>query len=89
MPIALGRDRAEQRPEVSNMPMRVAILISSLHSGGAERVASIMANYWARKGWEIPILTLSGADDAPFYDLDPAVRYVPLGLAWVSRNRLV
>lgn len=68
--------------------MRIALLISSLRSGGAERVASIVANYWARKGQDVQLFTLSGKEDSPFYDLDPAVRYVPLGISCLSRHPL-
>lgn len=69
--------------------MRVALVISSLHAGGAERVISIMANYWAHKGWDVSILTLAAGDDVPFYELDLTVKHLPLDLAWVSANRLM
>ena len=68
--------------------MKVALLISSLRPGGAERVASIAANYWARKGWEVILFTLSGGEEPLFYDLDPAVLRVPLDISWLSRNPL-
>lgn len=68
--------------------MRIALLISSLRSGGAERVASIVVNYWARKGQDVQLFTLSGREDSPFYDLDPAVRHVPLGISRLSRHPL-
>lgn len=47
-----------------------------------------MANYWVRKGWEVIIVTLSGRQEPPFYDLDAAVRHVPMGISGVSRNAL-
>ncbi len=66
--------------------MKIALLISSLRSGGAERVASIVASHWARKQWDVLLFTLSGKEERPFYDLDPAVRHVPMGMSWIARN---
>lgn len=60
--------------------MNVLIFIHSLHSGGAERVTATLANYWADKGWDVTIATLtSTASD--FYTLRPAVRRVGLEVA--------
>jgi len=59
--------------------MRVTLIIHSLYSGGAERVMSTMANYWAIKGWEVTLLTFSGKN-LPFYDLDQAINYCSLNI---------
>jgi len=69
--------------------MRLTLVISSLSSGGAERVMSIMANYWVVKEWEITILTFDEATRPPFYDLDSRVRHMPLGIAGESPNLFV
>ena len=37
--------------------MKVLFFIYSLGSGGAERVTANLANYWAKKGWQITIVT--------------------------------
>lgn len=58
--------------------MRVTLIIGSLKLGGAERVMSLMANYWATHGWSVTLITLT--KDRPFFDLEPAVRHVPLGV---------
>ena len=55
--------------------MRVSFVISSLGLGGAERTMSIMANYWAAKGWQITLICLDG-EPVPFYDLATGVRHV-------------
>ncbi|NJO07177.1 MAG: glycosyltransferase family 4 protein [Chloroflexaceae bacterium] len=62
--------------------MRVTLIIGSLALGGAERVMSLMANYWATHGWSITLITL--VQERPFFDLEPGVRHVPLGVTGES-----
>ena len=38
--------------------MKIAFFIGSLRRGGAERVISILANHYARRGWQVDILLL-------------------------------
>jgi glycosyltransferase involved in cell wall biosynthesis len=58
---------------------RVTLTIASLGGGGAERVLSRMAGYWARKGWPVTVITLSGTgSDA--YALNAGVRRIALAL---------
>jgi glycosyltransferase involved in cell wall biosynthesis len=66
--------------------MRLTFIISSLGCGGAERVLSILANYWAEKHWKITVLSLDHSGAEPFYDLHPEVLHRPLGLTGISRN---
>lgn len=66
--------------------MRLTLIISSLSSGGAERVMTILANYWARKGWQITLLTFDDGAIPPFYKLDSGIKHVPLDLAGESAN---
>jgi glycosyltransferase involved in cell wall biosynthesis len=51
----------------------VALVTGSLLGGGAERVLSDMANYWANKGWAVMFATWSGAGVEDTYELDPRV----------------
>lgn len=64
--------------------MRLTLVISSLRTGGAERVMTILANYWAEQKWQITLLTL---DSKPsFYYLDDRVKHIPLAIASDSQN---
>lgn len=65
--------------------MHVALVISSLSSGGAERVLSLMANYWAERGWQVTIVTLSDCGN-DFYALDTRIRRVGLNVLKPSAN---
>ncbi|SFV63112.1 Alpha-1,4-N-acetylgalactosamine transferase PglH [hydrothermal vent metagenome] len=56
--------------------MKVLFTISSLQSGGAERVLSTLANYWSRKGWDITILVVSSKNR--FYKIDENIKIISL-----------
>ena len=59
--------------------MKLALVISSLSTGGAERVISLLANHWAARGEDVSLITIdSGASDC--YSLDQRVRRHALGL---------
>lgn len=62
------------------------MVISSLTSGGAERVMSLMANYWAERGRDVTILTLDDGSTAPFYLLHENISWTPLNLLKPSSN---
>ncbi len=55
------------------------ILIHSLSSGGAERVAVNLANYWAEKGWQITVVTISGKNQ-DFYSIHDNIHRIGLCL---------
>lgn len=65
--------------------MNIILVISSLSSGGAERVMSIMANYWAAKGWNTTVITLAGKD-SDFFQLDGSVKRIALDYEFPSNN---
>jgi glycosyltransferase involved in cell wall biosynthesis len=65
--------------------MRLALVISQLGAGGAERVLSTMANHWAARGHEVTLVTFA-RKESDFYPLDAAVRRAALGLADSSAN---
>jgi GalNAc-alpha-(1->4)-GalNAc-alpha-(1->3)-diNAcBac-PP-undecaprenol alpha-1,4-N-acetyl-D-galactosaminyltransferase len=60
--------------------MKITLVIASLSGGGAERVASVMANYWAERGLEISLLTMCGSPLFSQFDLHPKVMRDDLGI---------
>ena len=66
--------------------MRVTLIIYALSSGGAERVMSILANYWVAHGWEVTLIMLVDPTQPPFYQLDPRIQIHSLGIAKNSTN---
>lgn len=58
--------------------MKILMLVSSLGSGGAERVAVTLCSAWAARGDRVTLMpTFSGRGDC-FYDLHPEVRLIYL-----------
>ena len=62
---------------------RIALVISSMGAGGAERVLSILANHWSRQGREVHLVTFR-SDESDFYALDPNIRRLGLNQARIS-----
>lgn len=65
--------------------MRIMLVISSLRRGGAERVFSIMANYWVKRGHAVAFVTFGGAE-AGEYRLHPGIARSGLNCALKSRG---
>ncbi len=65
--------------------MRLALVISSLGGGGAERVMSLLASAWAENGEEVSLITFArtGQDT---YPLHRAVQRIGLDLVGPSHN---
>lgn len=56
------------------MSKNVMLLVSSLHSGGAERIAVTLANAWAARGDRVVILATFSGRGGCFYALSSAVQ---------------
>ena len=65
--------------------MKILIFTNSLAGGGTERVAATLANFWARKRWDVTVVTLN-PESEDFYPLEPGVRRISLNLAGDSSN---
>jgi glycosyltransferase involved in cell wall biosynthesis len=69
--------------------MKRTFVIYSLGTGGAERVMSVMANYFADRGDEVSIVTLDDGSAPPFFELRAPVRWQPLGMGRASGSPFV
>ncbi|MCA1636185.1 MAG: glycosyltransferase family 4 protein [Acidobacteria bacterium] len=68
--------------------MRVTFVIPIIASGGAEHVLTLLAQRWTAAGRHVTILTYDDGARPPFYNLDPHVRHVAMGLAGDSSGLL-
>ena len=62
--------------------MKILFFVSSLNAGGAERVATTLANAWAGRGDEVVLAPTYLTRHASFYPVDDAVT-----LAWLADAR--
>lgn len=67
--------------------MNIVILIHSMHSGGAERVTANLTNEWAKRGWQVTVITLA-PKSVDFYELRSDVSRIALDLATESPSIL-
>jgi GalNAc-alpha-(1->4)-GalNAc-alpha-(1->3)-diNAcBac-PP-undecaprenol alpha-1,4-N-acetyl-D-galactosaminyltransferase len=68
--------------------MKVTLVIYGLGGGGAERVMSILANYWVNQGWDLTLIMLVDPTQPSFYPLDPRIKLKSLGIAENSTSLL-
>lgn len=69
--------------------MRILFLLSSLQTGGAERVAATLANAWVEKGHAVDLIpTYGGATERCAFTLRSAVEVKPLARSIGSKGRL-
>lgn len=67
--------------------MHILLLVSSMASGGAERVAATLASVWTVRGDQVTLMpTFSGRGEC-FYELSPKVRLIYLADLIPSRVR--
>jgi glycosyltransferase involved in cell wall biosynthesis len=72
---------------MSPKAMRIAFILPTFTAGGAERVASLLCNYWVEQGHEVTALTFEGDDDEGIYTLDE--RVVRHGIDALNRSSQV
>jgi len=68
--------------------MKILIFIHSLSCGGAERVATTLANYWSSKNWDITVVTLASSN-LDCYALNPEIKRISLDLVSESKSFLI
>jgi glycosyltransferase involved in cell wall biosynthesis len=54
--------------------VHILLTIPSLNAGGAERVLSELANYWAKKGHQISLVILAAPTEKVFYPLASSIK---------------
>lgn len=55
--------------------MKITFVTSTLTSGGAERVISLLANNYAKRGYEVEMIALTSISP-DYYTLDPKVQFI-------------
>lgn len=65
--------------------MRIAFILPTFGAGGAERVASLLCNYWVEQGHVVTALTFEGSGDEQIYALDG--RVARRGIDALNRSR--
>jgi len=58
--------------------MRIQFFVGAMNAGGAERVASVLANQWAARGHEVQLVMTFLQAETSFYPLDERVDCQPL-----------
>lgn len=69
--------------------MNIAFLIPGLGPGGAERVATLLCNFWAGEGHAVTLITFEAEGAVPFYTLDRAVALRQLNASAGTGARLL
>lgn len=59
----------------------VVLVIWALGAGGAERIIINLANYWARRGWSVTLVSFERPGTRPYYPIDQRVDLQQLGTA--------
>jgi Glycosyltransferase len=66
--------------------MRITLAISSLRCGGAERILSRMASYWAEAGHDVTLMLLCSEQAPRFYPVSSGVRIAYVDIERQSRS---
>lgn len=64
----------------------VYCILGTFNSGGMERVLANKANYLANLGHEVNIVTTDQQGRKPYFELDPAVVHVDIGINYTENN---
>ncbi|MCT3700286.1 glycosyltransferase family 4 protein [Elizabethkingia anophelis] len=61
-------------------------ILGTYNSGGMERVLANKANYLAELGYDITIITTDQRERSPYFQLDPRIKNVDLGINYTDNN---
>lgn len=64
--------------------MRIAFVLAGLGAGGAERVVSLIAGYWAAKGHDVVVIAFDSPDDPVYHHFTANIRLIRLNLPAAS-----
>jgi glycosyltransferase involved in cell wall biosynthesis len=70
--------RASGLPEIAGA--RITIIVPALGAGGTEHVVNLVANHWNSIGCTVTLITLEPLDAQAYYDFDPEIAIVRLGV---------
>src|SRR5690606_14131714 len=74
---------------MAKRPMKILFLVSSLNTGGAERVATTLASAWTWRGDEVTLVSTFPQRGTCFYPLDAGVKLVWLADRLGDASRLL
>ncbi len=68
--------------------MKILFFVSSMHAGGAERVAATLASAWARRGDSVTLAPTYTKKGSCFYSLNAAVKLTWLAdrMGWIGKK---
>lgn len=66
--------------------MKIDFIISDLLGGGAQRVMVILANHFAKKGYDISIITFGGEKDE--FEINPLIKRIKLHKSKIKIRRI-
>ena len=69
--------------------LHVAIVLSGLGAGGAERVVSILSREWVETGHQVTVICFESEKALSYYPLDPRINIRQLGLSPVRAGPFV
>ena len=64
----------------------VYCILGTFNSGGMERVLANKANYLAKLGHEITIITTDQQNRKPYFNLDESIKQIDLGINYTGNN---
>ncbi|PDT43363.1 MULTISPECIES: glycosyltransferase family 4 protein [Sinorhizobium] len=70
--------RALASPQIAGA--RITIVVPALGAGGTEHIVNLVANHWNSTGCAVTLITLERPDAQPYYDFDPTIEIVRLGV---------